>query len=256
MGNPREAITWFENGARLTPQGDVFSAWLALMYLEIQQDDKARVVLDDAMNQVPPVPDNDSVLVEELYRIYYGQDVSGLPDGRRFIPKILFGGLASLPVRELMNGHYAAAVERYEKWYPDISTLKIPIDGGNYRAAIYVAFALDQLGERHRALALLDRAEEALEGIRRLGLHGYWVADAQIKAVRRDYTGSLERLETAKKEGWRTLWRFYLFHDPILRSLREQPGFQALANDVRDQMVVKTGEKLVSQNLSPHLSPE
>ena len=255
MGNPGEAVLWFEKGARLTPQGDVFNAWLALMYLEMQQDDKARVVLDDAINISPPMVDNDAVLVEELFRIYYGLEVSGLPDGRRFIPKILFGGLASLPVRELLTGHFAAAVERYEKWYPNISTLKTPIDGGNYRAAIYVAFALDRLGERRRALALLDRAEDALKGMRRLGIHGYWVADAQIQAIRRDYTGSLERLETAAEEGWRNLWRFYLFHDPILQGLRGQPGFQALVKNIRDDMVVKSNEKLVSRSSSVPLNP-
>lgn len=255
MGNPREAITWFEKGARLTPQGDVFNAWLALMYLELQRDEKARAILDDAINQVPSVSDNDAVLVEELFRIYYGQDISELPDGRRFIPKILFGSLASLPVRELLTGHYAAAVERYEKWFPNISTLEIPIDGGNFQAAIYVAFALDQLGERRRALALLDRAELALGGMQRLSLHGYWVADAQIQAIRRDYKGSLERLETATREGWRNLWRFYLFHDPILKLLRNQPGFHSLVNGVRDEMVLKSSEKLVSQRSSVRSPP-
>ncbi|MDH3902299.1 MAG: tetratricopeptide repeat protein, partial [Xanthomonadales bacterium] len=248
MGNPGEAVVWFEKGASLTPQGDVFNAWLALMYLEMQQDDMARAVLDDALNVSPLMVDNDAVLVEELFRIYYSEEVSGLPDGRRFIPRILYGGLTGLPLRELLGGDFAAALEGYEKRYPDISTLKVPVDGGNYQAAIYVAFALDRLGERRRALALLDRAESALKGMQRLGIHGYWVADAQIQVIRRDYTGSIERLETAVEEGWRNLWRFYLFHDPILQGLREQPGFQTLVKHVRDGMVAGSSEKLVSRS--------
>ena len=104
------------------------------------------------------------------------------------------------------------------------------------------------MGERRRALALLDRAESALKGMQRLGIHGYWVADAQIQVIRRDYTGSIERLETAVEEGWRNLWRFYLFHDPILQGLREQPGFQTLVKHVRDGMVAGSSEKLVSRS--------
>ena len=102
---------------------------------------------------------------------------------------------------------------------------------------------------------MLDQAEDALKGMRRLGIHGYWVADAQIQAVRRDYTGSFEMLETAAEEGWRNLWRFYLFHDPILQGLRGQPGFQALVKNIRDDMVVKSNEKLVSRSSSVPLNP-
>ena len=148
-----------------------------------------------------------------------------------------YGGLLDLPVRALLEGRFEAAIAEYENLFPRISSGEALIDGRNYRAAIYVAFALDQLGKRQQAISLLDQAETCLTGMQRLGVHGYWVSDAQIQAIRGDHAESLKRLEAAVEEGWRNLWRFYLLHDPILQVLHTQRRYEALARRVQDDTV-------------------
>lgn len=236
-GDPAGAIEEFQRAVHFSPRGDVYWSWLALMHLELQQDTAARAVLDEAFGLIPMSAENDAALVEELYGIYHGLDIHGLPDGRRFLPAGMFGGLVQLPVRELLDNRYSAALDRYEEQYPGISTGAIPIDGSNYRSATYVAFALDRLGEPARAVELLNRIETLLVGMRRLGIHGYWVTDAQIAMVRGNRLESLRLLEAAIQEGWRNLWRFYFFHDPILEDLRGNPKFASMARLIEQDMI-------------------
>jgi hypothetical protein len=183
-----------------------------------------------------PEAQNDIVLVEELYRLYRGLDYGGLPDGRRFMRRYWYGGLLDLPSRALLEGRYRAAIAEYGARHPGLLSGEVEVDGSNYRDAIYAAFALDRLGDRAAANALLDRAEAALAGLQRLGIHGYWVADAQILAIRGDYERSFERLETALAEGWRNLWRYYLLHDPVVAVLHDHRGYDDLRGRVSGNM--------------------
>lgn len=245
--DPAGAAYWFGEGIRVAPRSDLLRTWLALMHLEQQQDEKARAVIEEALRVVPMSADNDAALTAELYRIYRGLDTSDLPDSRRYLPAGMFGGLVQLPVRELLAGEHAAAIDRYEERYPGISVADIVIDGANYRAATYVAFALGRLGERARAARLLDRVEMVVAGMRRLGIHGYWVTDAQVEMVRGNRSGSLRQLEAAIQEGWRNLWRFYLLHDPILEPLRGDPDFTSMARFVEQDMIGTPGDDIAAR---------
>ena len=254
-GDPVGAIIAFREAVRLAPRSDVFRSWLALMYLELQQDAEARIALDEALRTIPISADNDAALIEELYDIYHGLDIQALPDGRRYLPAGLFGGLVQLPARELLAGDYAAAIDRYENQFPGISAGAVAVDGSNYRAATYVAFALDQLGERDRAAGLLDEVEPLLGGMRRLGIHGYWVTDAQIETIRGNHSKALRLLDAAVQEGWRNLWRFYLFHDPILAPLREHPRFVSMAEFVERNMVAVTHSGIAARASLSNANP-
>jgi len=236
MGQPRQAIEWFENAARLTPHGDVFRSWLGLMYLELGEDEQAQVVIDDAMRVVRVDDDNDAVLMNELLLMYRGRDVSGLPDGRQFMARYWYGSVIDLPVRALLEGDFERAIDEYEEVLPNLSNKQLEIDGTNYRAAIYMAFALKQLGEIQRATELLNQAEAFIREIERLGIHGYWVSDVQIQAIRENRAASFKMLRKAVDEGWRNLWRFHLLHDPTLETLRTESGFPELVSRIEQEM--------------------
>jgi hypothetical protein len=160
-----------------------------------------------------------------------------------------------MPVRDLLAGDYAAAIDRYEEQYPGISAGGFPVDGSNYRASTYVALALERLGERTRALKLLDQVESVLIGMRRLGIHGYWVTDAQIEAIRGNRPESLKLLTASVQEGWRNLWRFYLFHDPILEVLHENPEFVSVTSFVEQDMMVIPDPGIASRTSSTRPYP-
>jgi len=228
----------------LAPRSDVYRTWLALMHLELEQDEQARAVLESAPGLDSARGDDDAALAGELYGIYQGQDLPDRPDWRRFLYRYWYGGLLDLPPRALLQGQDEAAIRYYEESYPGIATAGAGVDAANYRAAIYVALALQRLGRAAQAQDLLERAGQAIAGLRRLGLHGYWIADVQILALRGDQAAALARLQSAVDEGWRNLWRYYLLHDPALASLRSAPGFGALVEDLRQQARQKSAQLL------------
>lgn len=234
IGRPDAARTSFENATRHAPASDVFRALATLMLLETGQDVLAREAIDTAMQHDEAGHENDNVLVAELYRIYHGLDVDGIPDGRRFMPRYWYGGIIDLPLRPLLDGQYAAAVDAYKARFPELADGAVSIDGSNYRAAIYLAFALDRIGDGARSEMLLDGVAAFLPTQQRLGLHGFWVADAQLMALRGERDAGMRLLTQAVDEGWRNLWRFYLLHDPILKTLSGSPGFDALVRRVRE----------------------
>jgi TolB-like protein/Flp pilus assembly protein TadD len=242
IGQPELAIEWFGNAVRLKPYSDKFRTWLALMFLELGQDEQAQLVIDEAMSVVLP-EENDVNLMNELLRIYNGQDISGLPDGRQFMSRVWYGSIVDLPLRALLKGEFQQAVDQYEKSHPGIMNGQVTINGANYRAAIYVAFALKQLGQDERAAELLDQIEAFIKNIQRLGIRGYWISDVQIQVIRNDHTASLESLKQAVNEGWRNIWRFYLLHDPILEKLHTNPEFQAIVFRIEQDVLNKIGEQ-------------
>jgi tetratricopeptide (TPR) repeat protein len=235
-GDPRAAIQWFEEAVRLAPSSDVFRAWQALMQLELMQDELAENTLREAAGTVPVSDSNDAVLIDELLQIYRGKDSTNLQDGREFMLRYWYGGLVDLPRRELLEARYIDALEHYEFRYPGITTANLVIDGGNYRAAIYSAFAMDRLGDRHGAIALLNLVDDYLVGKQRLGIHGFWISDVQVQVIRGNHQESLRLLELAIREGWRNLWRFYLYHDPVITSLGPQPEIESIARSIQSEL--------------------
>jgi serine/threonine protein kinase/Flp pilus assembly protein TadD len=236
LGRPDRAIEWFENAARLTPDDDMFPAWLALMHLELGEDDLARSQIDQALRFVPTEQDSDTLLARELMELYQGGPAPEFPDARRYMSRVWYGSLTELPERAMIQGQHQQAVDYYQGSAVGLAEGSIDIDGANYRAAIDLAFSLKQLGEDHAAEALLDAAEAHISTIPRLGIRGFWVSDARILAIRGRRQACLQALKNAVGEGWRNLWRFYLYHDPVLEPFREEPEFKAIVAKIEAEM--------------------
>ncbi|MBT8039758.1 MAG: hypothetical protein KJN78_05935, partial [Gammaproteobacteria bacterium] len=47
---------------------------------------------------------------------------------------------------------------------------------------------------------------------------------------------ALSALRQAVDEGWRSLWWYYLRHDPNLDSIRSEPEFQLIVSDIEADM--------------------
>ena len=73
-----KAVSWFTDAVRLAPHGDVFRTWLALMHLELGQDELAAAVIKDARSVARLDADNDIVLAEELLGIYRAEFIAYL----------------------------------------------------------------------------------------------------------------------------------------------------------------------------------
>jgi hypothetical protein len=128
----------------------------------------------------------------------------------------------------------------YERIRPELFSGDDPIiDKDNFVSAIDLALVLIRTGKQERAELLLARSLEYIQTIPRLGVRGYWIADVQIHAIRGEKQKALSTLRQAIDEGWRTLWWYFLKQDPSLKSLHDEPEFQAMVAEIEADMATQ-----------------
>ena len=113
------------------------------------------------------------------------------------------------------------------------------IDRTNYQEAIDLALVLIRTGEQDRSDKLLDRSSALIQGMHRLGHTGYGIADAQIYTLQGKTDEALAALRQAIDDGWRQYWWYHAEHDPNLDSIRNEPKFQAMMDEIRTDMAVQ-----------------
>jgi tetratricopeptide (TPR) repeat protein len=147
------------------------------------------------------------------------------------------GTLALLTYADLERKYYVTARARYAKARPQLLSPEPRIEGVNYRFAIDLATILQKTGEDERAALLLDRSEEIIRKMSRLGVSGYGIDDVRIDALRSARAKALIALREAAKAGWRgPFWRYYRDIDPALSSIRNEPEFKAVFADIERDM--------------------
>jgi hypothetical protein len=145
---------------------------------------------------------------------------------------------------DLEAGRIQTALSRYEKARPELFGKGPPaVDGSNWRVAIELVPFLQAAGHDERARLLLDRSEETIRGLPRLGVKGYGVSDAQIFALRGQKDAALAALRAAERAGWRgPYWRWWLTRDPAFDSIRDEPEFKAVFADIERDMARQRAE--------------
>jgi TolB-like protein/Tfp pilus assembly protein PilF len=148
--------------------------------------------------------------------------------------------LAYLRNRDIVAGSFAAARERYERYYPDLLNEQEPsIDSTNYRPAVDLAWLLSFTGEQQRASQLLQQCLEFLKGRSRLGDEGYRVSDVVIYALQGEKKLAISALRDAIDEGWRNQWWIVASHDPSLQSIRGEPEFRDMMGELGAEMALQ-----------------
>ena len=158
------------------------------------------------------------------------------------IPREWNGRVAAVYLRDrdLQAGRFSEARERYAMAFPELLDKDEPdIDRTNYGAAINLASILFETGEQERANALLESSLAFLATDERLGFRGYWVADVQAYALQGKTTEALAALREAIDSGWRSLWWYYLERDKNMDSIRDEPEYQAMLEEVRADMAAQ-----------------
>ena len=146
--------------------------------------------------------------------------------------------VAQLRNRSIARKQYAQALEVYSSTYPRLlDDPGLTIGLNNYRAAIDLALVLQMTGEWAKANDLLDQCHDFIRERPRLGWWGgYWISDVLILALKGEKTEALSALRHGVDEGWRSLWWYYLRHDPNLDSIRSEPEFQLIVSEIEADM--------------------
>jgi tetratricopeptide (TPR) repeat protein len=233
-----KAVPWDEKASELDPNDANFLSGPGWDYLNLGDDARAEQWLTLAIHRgAESVFANDAMAFLHLYR---GEQARALAFARQSfaIDPRRAGGLKLLRDAELAAGRWPAARALYAKAFPELLAASPPkINGLNYAAAVDLAAVLQKGGERDRASQLLDRSEQFIRTIPRMGTNGYGITDVEIHALRGQRREALTALRQAEKDGWRSLWRYYRDFDPVLVSVRNEPEFKAVFADIERDMV-------------------
>ena len=94
-------------------------------------------------------------------------------------------------------------------------------------------------GEHERADLLLARSLQHIRSIPRLGFSGYGISDVQIYALQGEDQKTLSALQEAVDQGWRFLWRYSLNYNLNMASLRDNPEFRKIVEELEMDMATQ-----------------
>ena len=233
-----EAVSLMRQAAELDRGDPNRTVKLLETYWDLGEDSEAARLLAVALHRWPGDPRVNNVAA--LMKLQQSDLVSAARYALEIVevaPRDVVA-LSILSTADLEKGDYAAAEVRYANAYPEFVGSGVPkVDRSNFRIAIHLARVLQKTNQSERARALLDRSEQVVRTLPRLGYFGYWVADVQIHALRGDRTNALAALRTAEQASWRgPYWRYYRDVDPNLASIRNEPEFKAIFADIERDM--------------------
>jgi tetratricopeptide (TPR) repeat protein len=255
FGQFDEAVVWQRKGIALDPSEPMGSIFLGIIYLDLGDSDQAEHWFKRTMKVAPDFFMSRAIM-EPLY-FHRGERAKALEVARETLegdpssPK----SLSHVRMHEFRAGRYKEARALYERGYPGLlQEVEPTIDRSNYEAAIDLALVLSRTGEQERADLLLDDSLAFIRTIPRLGGGGYGFSDVMIYALQGNTEAALTSLKQAIDEGWRTAWWFYLEHNPNLDSIRDEPEFQGMLEEIKADMATQL-ERVKTMEANGELEP-
>jgi TolB-like protein/Tfp pilus assembly protein PilF len=219
--------------------------WLAMLYLNLGEPERARSLL---VRIAELLPEEDPVWIPLLLHVYQ-QTTAGMAEHAGSILAdpdwLLWPGQfpTHFSAKQLRNlamaeGQHEEALAVYSKHYPQLLLEHEPvIDPSNYRDAIDLSLVLQIMGDQERANVLLEQSYAFIQEQSTIEWwDGYSISNVQILALQGRKAEALAALRQAADEDWRTLWWYYLPYDPNLESIRDEPEFQAILDEIRTDM--------------------
>lgn len=231
-----DAVPFMERAIELDPDSPNSPLWLAILYLDFGREAQTARLIEAARKHWPG-----DVAVDYFSAIVQwnrGDLGAAARHAEAFLARYPGSPEMLVIARDAdLDGDHAAARSRYAAAYPELVAAPPPrIDGTNCFVAIDLVPVLQKTGEIERAGMLLDRSEQVVRTIPRLGIRGHGIADVRILALRGQKKEALVALRDAEKAGWRLWWRYARDFDPSLASIRNEPEFRAIFADLERDM--------------------
>jgi TolB-like protein/Tfp pilus assembly protein PilF len=142
----------------------------------------------------------------------------------------------------MQGGEYDKAYEYLVRSSPAVvADATLTIDRVSIGAVIMLAFLEQKRGNHGKADRLLERAGEEIQRMPRSGIWGHGIKDVQILALQGRPEAALAALREAIDDGFVSLIPFEYWsidQDPLLDSLRIDPRFESMRNELEERMEV------------------
>ena len=238
LGRVAEAIPHFETAALNSPDDPSYLVYLSYAYADLGDPQTAADFIEEAMRTSPDGPhphlgrlrlsavQGDSAAATRSANLV-AEQWSGFPTA-----------LIYLRDMDLSKGNTVSAIQRYESYYPELtSEADVVVNGWNFEAAIDYAYLMLTVGRHERANQLLDSSlDYVLDQPSALLPNNHLIAEVRIHAIRGDVSSALSTLTEGVNNGWRARWQFELEQDLALAELRETPEYAEIDETIREDM--------------------
>jgi TolB-like protein/Tfp pilus assembly protein PilF len=179
---------------------------------------------------------------KQLVREQFGENIQSLPDQFQRFYHLQLG------LVYLLEGNFPSARDELEQAIdPDESQV---FDGDQVLALLLTSWLNGILGEEENAERQLQSAERAVQRARINGMDhsNIYYTESSIHALRGDRERALQALQEAYDRGWRDAWLLEV--DGRLDSLRDEPGFLAIKQQIEEDVSRARAEVLAEQVVS------
>jgi tetratricopeptide (TPR) repeat protein len=237
IGRLDKALQGYHKAWTLDPDNLIIIPAFAHMYSQLGEQSKAFCWARRGIEAGPKQFYTNYVMA--LVHIYAGNEElalkhlrTSLEDKTTLNPPSL--SLVILRDYEIQHGRFDEAFTLYKEYYPRLFDSVLPeITLSNNFAAIGIAFVLQQMGRQDQADKLIDASLKYLTNTPKQGWSGNVIADVLIYSLRGDKQQALAALRKAIDSGWRNQWGYELDYDLILQSIRNEPQFQVMHNEIK-----------------------
>ena len=256
-GQLDEAISWQRKGVARDPGDPMGPIYLGQIYLDIGDTDEAEEWFNRAAGLAPPdFPLADGMNEPLLLR--RGDIEGSLEYARRNITFDPHGRstLANLRNHDLRTGKFDDALARYKAVFPALFAIPQPVvDEDNLDIAIDVALVLLRMGQLERGNQLLDNSLEIIAAATSSeDQPTYGIERVMLYTLKGDTQAALDALRQTVDDGWRDAWWLFLEIDPSLDAIRDEPRFQSMLQEIRDDMALQR-ERLEEMEIAGLLEP-
>jgi TolB-like protein len=237
LGRLDEAVAWGTKGQELS-NDPISGGAMALAYIEFGEFDKIMEIFSDVTPEHPMAIYG--LVAQKVFQSDYAGAVELIENAIEGVENprpIQLGFISALAI---FTGDFDKARTYAERLNPEFAADADPeIDVFNASNAVAYAFILQNQGENKRADTLLDAALSVVRTQPRLGLAGHGVRDVQILALQGKTFEALAAFREAIDEGFRgtvATNRWPMVIDPYLDSLRSNPEFQAMVDEIDEKV--------------------
>ena len=237
LGRLDEAIAWGKRAHELSSDPIVGSP-MALAYIEFGEFEKILEVFPDVTPEHPMAIYG--LVAQKVFQNDFAGAAEVMENAIKGVENPQQIQLALISTFAMFSGDFDKARTYAERLDPEFAADADPeVDVFNAANLVAYAFILQNQGENRRADTLLDAALSVVRMQPRLGLAGHGIRDVQILALQGKTFEALAALREAIDEGFRGTvasngWPLVI--DPYLDSLRSNPEFQAMVDEIDEKV--------------------
>jgi len=244
FGRLDQAVKWYSRGLQRDPSSVRLRGFLTVFYLDLGDIPTTRLLIEQQIDLAKQ--GQLSVELQQMaLHVYSGRYEEALKFAEEAWRKNQYGVTAhSLATLYSLNGQYQRALEINDQrigLIEDISPHpETKVTAANLRSAIDRVAILVGMGENARAQRLLNNCLEVAKtaSIRQFFLNANFRL-VYTYTLLGDVPNALLALRASIDEGNRTGWWIDLLHSPIIASLRNEPQFQEMVEEIRADMATQ-----------------